>query len=93
MIFWPHGGDLSAPPELKDLKYRRPARDYWESQASNKDTALPYFWVRWRRETGRPYPRTPPVEHSKPQGFSGNKVRSSRRPDHQSEKSLQDARE
>lgn len=91
MIFWPHEGDLSKPPELEDLRWRRPSVDYWESPASNKETALASFWIKWKRETGKEYPRKPPHAPARPPGFAGNSVSGSRRPDHQSEKRVQDA--
>lgn len=61
MIFWPHKGDLSKPPEAKDLRYRRPTDTalYWESNSSDKETARGTFWKRWHRETQLPYPPGP----------------------------------
>lgn len=93
MIFWKHENDLSKPPELEDLRYRRPDSDYWESPASNKEMALAGFWVKWQRVTGEDYPRKPPHAPSRPLGFAGSTVQKSRRPDHQAEKRLQDATE
>lgn len=93
-FFWQHNGDLSRPPEPHELKRRRPWGGYWESDAATKETALETFWTKWKRKTGKEYPRTPPKGKTpSPAGFVGNRVVKSRRPDHQAEKKLQDANE
>ncbi len=91
MIFWPHDGDLSAPPELSDLRHRRPtSAKYWESPAGSKPVAIRSFWVKWQRTTGKELPRKLPTGHCPPPGFSGNTLQAARRPAHQSEKKQQD---
>ena len=92
--YWQHNDDLSRPPELSELKRRRPWGGYWESDAPNVETALETFWIKWHRETGKEYPRKPPVgKNSSPIGFAGNRVTATRQPDHYKEKKQQDASE
>lgn len=90
MIFWPHNNDLSKPPELEDLRYRKPDKDYWESHASDKKTARHNFWVIWKRKTGKEYPsKLPSLPEAKRHGII-NRTTSSHRPKHQIEKDAQD---
>jgi hypothetical protein len=90
VIFWPHGNDLEAPPEISDLRYRRPQSDYWESPAGDKETALVGFWKRWTRETGKPLPRKLPTVASQARTSMINRTTGSRRPSHYAEKNVQD---
>lgn len=90
MIFWPHNDDLSKPPEVEDLRYRRPVGEpYWESPASNKETALSGFWERWKSETGREFPRPKP-RAVRDKRIIINRVSHSNRPAHMAEKNRQD---
>lgn len=93
MIFWPHNDDLSKPPELSDLRYRRPTNGkYWESRCANKPDALHNLWVIWKRETGLPYPRALPRQPRYDQSFGiVNRISGNNRPKHQNEKGAQDA--
>ena len=53
MHFWPHGGDLSRPPRLKDLKRRNPwgTGPYWDCVVFSQEEALGRFWAQWLRTT------------------------------------------
>ena len=94
-FFWKNDGNLSAPPELSDIKRVRPWGDYWESNARSRGEALETFWIRWKKETGKDYPKPMPsiTKFGSHIGFAGNRTQISRRPDHHSEKNTQDARE
>ena len=86
MIYWPHNGDISKPPEIEDLRYRKPDKDYWESKAGDRRSALPNLWNRWKRETGKKFPRQIP---NSPQALRVgviNRVGSDRRVDRQKAK-------
>ena len=83
MIFWQHNDDFSKPPELEDLRYRRPDGKYWESRASEKHEALHNLWGRWKRETGKEFPRQiPSVPEIKRHGIV-NRIQANRRPERQ----------
>ncbi len=82
-----HNNDFTQPPELTDLRYRRPDGNYWESKASNKETALPNFWERWHRETKLPYPRTPPYAPEPKRHSIINRVGADHRVERQKDKS------
>lgn len=93
MIFWQHNNVFIAPPEINDLRYRRPDNKYWEMKSTNKEDALPNFWVKWKKETGLDYPRTLPTQPRRQMRGIINRVQGTRRPDAYSEKKEQDARE
>lgn len=83
MIFWQHNNDLSKPPELEDLRRRRPDNDYWESRSSNKTESLVNLWERWKRETGKEFPRKLPTSKAVPRTGVINRMTGDRRVDHQ----------
>lgn len=86
MIFWPHDDDISQPPTLGALRYRRPDGKYWESAAGGKAEALIGFRMRWQRETGNKLTKgTKGFTPCKAEGFSGSRVQGTRRPDHYAE--------
>lgn len=89
MIFWPHDGDLSQPPEISELRYRRPSVDYWESPAGDKATAQEGMWKRWQRVTGNPQPRKLPTPPNQSRSVVP-RTQGSRRPSHFGEKQKQD---
>lgn len=95
MIFWPHNNIFDKPPELEDLRYRRPkTKHYWEAIAGNKQAALPGFWNRWKKETGKEFPRPRPITPKNVYSrVITTRVQQSRRPDHHQEKNVQDNRE
>ena len=81
MIYWPHNDDLTKPPELTDLKYRKPEPPYWFSNAASKEVAISTFWIRWHRETGLIYPRDRPIAPCRMDKGPINRVQGARRID------------
>jgi len=95
-VHWAHGGDLSQPPRIEDLRFRPENTPHrWDSTSGSKAEALKNFLERWERETGKKVPagwdRHYPTKASA--GFTGSRSQGSRRPDQHGEKIQQDARE
>ena len=63
MFFWQHDGNLDTPPQMADIRRRRPwGKHYWESTAMSINDAILTFYRQFKRETGRD-PGTPPYRN------------------------------